>query len=90
MRFITLVNALVLSCGPLSALANYGFLNSCDDIQLGNGYTITTMCQPANQKLPRIPTGLDLNLSMANAHGTTVPQDRYVFDSQQSFNIYSR
>lgn len=78
MYLVSISSALVLSCGPIAALASSGFLNSCDDIQVGNKYTITTKCQPVDPNLPRRPSGLDLNLCVANAHGTTAPHDLYV------------
>jgi hypothetical protein len=42
MHFDSITSTLVLSCAPLAALASSRFLNSCDDMQVGNEYTITT------------------------------------------------
>ena len=35
MHFDSITSALVISCAPLACLASSGFLNSCDDIQVG-------------------------------------------------------
>jgi hypothetical protein len=77
-QLVRIISALVLSCGPIAAPASSGFLNSCDDIQVGNKYTVTTKCQSVGPNLPRRPTGLDLNLCIANAHSTMAPHDLYV------------